>query len=200
MMDDKTVVLSLQNGVDNEERLCNILGRRRVLGGICYIGARIDNPGEVIHSAAGRVVIGELDGNYTVRLAQVERLFDEAGVPVRVSEEIIVEQWKKLCWNLAFNSVSALTRGTVGDMIYHEGCREVIRRAIAEAVVVARARGVELPADLPDRVIAENEAYRDLKTSMLQDVEKGRRLEIEALNGVICRYAREAGIEPPPTT
>lgn len=197
MMGEDTLVLSLQNGVENEEILSRLLGAKHVLGGLCYVGARIDRPGEVIHSAAGRVVVGEFDGRRTIRLAMVERVFEEAGVPVRVSDDIVLDQWKKLCWNLAFNSLSALTRGTVGELLAHEGCRELVRKAIAEAVAVAVNRGVELPRDFPDRVIAENEIFKDLKTSMLQDVEKGRRLEIDALNGFVCRQGRAAGIETP---
>jgi 2-dehydropantoate 2-reductase len=197
MLADDTVVIPLQNGVDNEERLSAIIGPRRVIGGLCYVGARIDRPGEVIHSAAGRVIIGELDGRHTIRIAQVERLFLDAGVTVEVSLDIRADKWRKFCWNISFNTVSALTRATVGQMLALESCREVIRTAVAEGVAVARTRGVRLPEDFPDRVLADNAVYRDLKTSMLQDLEKGRPLEADSLSGVVVRYADEAGVPVP---
>jgi 2-dehydropantoate 2-reductase len=197
MVGPETLIVSLQNGVDNEEKLAAIFGEEKVIGGLTYVGARIDRPGEVIHSAAGRVIIGEMDGRRTIRLAEVENVFTEGEVPIEVSEEIITEQWKKLCWNISFNSASALTRALVGPMMDQPECCDTLRRTIAEAVEVAKARGVNLPENFPDLVIAGNEPFRRLKTSMLQDVEKGRPLEIDALNGTICRMGRELGIPTP---
>ncbi len=197
MVGEGTTVISLQNGVDNEEKLCEVVGMNKVVGGLCYVGARIDRPGEVIHSAAGRVIIGELDGRMTIRLAGLHQLFEEANIPVVSTPYIALEQWQKLCWNLSFNTISALTLSTVGQILDQPACAQVVKGAIGEAVMVAQARGIDLPEDYPERVLTENDAYRDIRTSMLQDAEKGRRLEYEALNGVVMRYGREAGIATP---
>ncbi|PLX40605.1 MAG: 2-dehydropantoate 2-reductase [Deltaproteobacteria bacterium] len=197
MVGKSTIVISLQNGVDNEELLGRIIGSERIIGGLCYIGARVDRPGEVIHSAAGRIIIGEYDGRRTIRLARVESLFTDAEVEVAVSEEISVEQWKKLCWNLSFNSISALTRSTVGEIIDNPDTRQCVVDAISEAVTVAAGLGVSLPQDLADRIIESNAQFTNLRTSMLQDVEKGRPLEAKALNGVVCRYGEELGVKTP---
>ncbi|PLX44045.1 MAG: 2-dehydropantoate 2-reductase [Deltaproteobacteria bacterium] len=197
MLGKSTIVISLQNGVDNEEVLGRIIGPERIIGGLCYIGARVDRPGEVIHSAAGRIIIGEYDGRRTVRLARAESLFADADVEVAVAEDINVEQWKKLCWNLSFNSISALTRSTVGEIIDNPETRQCVVEAISEAVRVASGVGVALPEDLAERIIASNAQFSNLRTSMLQDVEKGRPLEAKALNGVVCRYGKEHGVDTP---
>lgn len=192
----QTVIVSLQNGVENDERLEQVFPGQ-VLPALCYVGARIDAPGTVIHSAAGRVILGEWDGAVSERLQRIARTLEEAGVPVKTSAEIRVELWKKLLWNLGFNTVSALTRATVAEMLGHPGVRRVLAAAMDEAVAVARASGVPLEADLPERVIQGSAAFGALKTSMLQDVEKGRPLEADALNGAVVRLGRRQGIPTP---
>ncbi len=192
-----TVVLSLQNGLGNEELIEEVVGSGKVLHGLCYIGARIDIPGEVIHSSAGTIVLGEVGGKKTVRAARVESAFADAGIAVKVSPSIVTEQWKKLFWNLSFNSISALTRATVGQIVSLSESREVALAAMEEALAVAAMEGVELPADLPVKVLDSNAQFHDLRTSMLQDVEKGGRLEYEAINGEIVRRAAALGVNAP---
>ena len=196
MVGPETVVLSLQNGVENDQVLEQVFPGQ-VLPALCYVGARIDEPGTVVHSAAGRVILGEWDGTESDRACGVARTLEEAGVPAKVSSEIRVELWKKLLWNLAFNTVSALTRATVAEMLGHPGARRVLHLAMEEAAAVARAAGVPLEADLPGRVIEGSAAFGDLKTSMLQDVEKARPLEADALNGAVVRLGRELEIPTP---
>ena len=197
MVGQGTTIIPLQNGVESEERLISLFGPERVVGGLCYVGAAVSRPGEVEHSAAGRIVIGELDGRLTIRLATLQNLFSEADIPVKLTEEIMAEKWKKLAWNVSFNAISALTRATVGRMLVIPETRELVSQAIAETVAVARAGGIMLDRDLPERVIEDNRVYANLKTSMLRDAERGSALEFEALNGAVCRAGVASGIPTP---
>jgi 2-dehydropantoate 2-reductase len=197
LLGHQTPVLSLQNGLGNEETIEEMIGGGRVLHGLCYIGARIDVPGEVIHSAAGRVILGETDGRKTIRAVRVESAFADAGIAVKVSSEIIAEQWKKLLWNLSFNAISALTRATVGQLLAVQECAKIAKDAMEEALAVAKAEGVQLPADLVFRVLESNDQFRDLRTSMLQDVERGGRLEFEAINGAVVRRGKHIRVATP---
>lgn len=192
-----TTILPLQNGVESEEKLIRLYGEEKVVGGLCYVGAAIQRAGEVIHSAAGRIILGELDGRTTIRIAQLANLFEEADVPVKVSSDIMADKWRKLAWNVSFNPVSALTGKTVGRILEVGESREIIRQAIAETVLVAKAEGIALEDDLPQRIISDNEQYHNLKTSMLRDVERGGRLEFEALNGVVVRRGAAHSIPVP---
>ena len=196
LVGSETVLLSLQNGVENDQVLEQAFPGQ-VLPALCYVGARIDEPGTVVHSAAGRVILGEWDGTESDRARRVARTLEEAGVPAKVSSEIRVELWKKLLWNLAFNTVSALTRATVAEMLGHPGARRVLHLAMDEAVAVAQAAGVPLDEGLPGRVIEGSTAFGPLKTSMLQDVEKARPLEADALNGAVVRLGQQLGIPTP---
>lgn len=197
MLGAETTVLPLQNGVESEDLLAGLYGPQRVLGGLCYVGAMISRPGEVIHSASGKIILGEMDGRVTIRTAQVENLLTEAEIPVKVSTSIMADKWRKLAWNISFNAVSALTGQTVGRILDVEGTREIIRAAISETVKAADAIGVSLDRSLPEKIIEESEVFRNLKTSMLQDAERGKRLEYDALNGAVRRAGAKGGVPTP---
>lgn len=192
-----TTILPLQNGVESEEKLIARFGEERVIGGLCYVGAAIEKPGQVVHSAAGKIIMGELDGRITIRAATVENWFAEADVELKISSEIMADKWKKLAWNVSFNAISALTRQTVGKILDTVETREMVRATVAETVAVAHARDIDLDLYLPDRIIEDNRVYANLRTSMLRDAERGGRLEYEALNGVVVRYGAMAGVETP---
>lgn len=197
MVGASTVILPLQNGVESEEALVERYGADKVVGGCCYVGAALERAGTVVHSAAGRIVAGELDGRMTIRLATIQNFFTEAGVGFEATAEISLEKWKKLAWNVSFNSISALTRATVGGILDTDTTRDLVRSVVAETVAVSRANGIMLSKELPTRMVEENRVYGSVRTSMLRDAERGSRLEYEALNGAVCRYGAKAGISTP---
>jgi len=193
-----TIVLSLQNGIENEDRLATILGLPPLLRGMTHIGAELIEPGVVRRDSGGRIFFGEIDGAATPRVARLEALFTRAEIDHRASRRIAVMLWDKLTWNAAFNAVTAVTRRTVGELLSTDDGRELVRGAMLEVVAVAQADGVPLEAARVDQELRHSAAeLGSLKTSMLQDRERGRRLEYDALNGAVLRAGARLGVPTP---
>lgn len=193
-----TIVLSLQNGIENEARLAAGLGLPPLLAGLTQIGAELVAPGVVRVDSGGRIVFGEPDGAATPRVARLAALFAAAGIDHRVARRIAVMLWDKLAWNAAFNAVTAVTRRTVGELLADDDGRTLVRAAMLEVVAVARASGVPLAAEKVDAALRHSaDELAMLKTSMLQDRLRGRRLEYDALNGAVLRVAARHGVPVP---
>ncbi|MBX3027214.1 2-dehydropantoate 2-reductase [bacterium] len=193
-----TIVLSLQNGIENEARLAAALDLPPLLGGLTHIGAELVAPGVVQLDSGGRIIFGELDGRPSARVARLEALFAAAGVDHRASRHIAVMLWDKLAWNAAFNATTAVTQRTVGALLADADGRALVRAAMLEVVAVAQANGVPLAAARVDASLRHSaEELAALKTSMLQDRQRGRRLEYDALNGAVLRAAARHGVPTP---
>ncbi len=193
-----TAILSLQNGVDNEEKIAAIAGKEKVLGGVAYIGAGVVTPGVIGHTAEGRIVFGELDGGISERGKRLEETFRQAGLPAELSAAIRQALWGKLCWNAAFNALNALVGGEVHILVQRPETKALARSVMEEVRAVAASQGVQLPENLVDKLLHWTaKAATWMKTSMRQDLEAGRRLEADALNGVVVRKGREAGVSTP---
>ncbi len=193
-----TVILSLQNGVLNEAKIAEIAGAEQTLGGVAYIGAWVSAPGVITHTAEGRIVFGELQGGISERGRHLEQVFRDAGVPVEISANIQADLWRKLCWNAAFNALNTLVGGEVSILVKHAEPRRLARAVMEEVRTVAASQGVDLPEDVADKLLHWTEtSATGMKTSMRQDRETGRRLEAEALNGVVVQKGQSAGISTP---
>jgi 2-dehydropantoate 2-reductase len=193
-----TIVLSLQNGVENEQILAEALGLPPLLGALTHIGAELVSPGVVRHDSGGRIIFGEVDGSRSARVERLAQFFDRGRVPYHVSRNIAVMLWDKLSWNAAFNACTAITGRTVCELLAHPDGRALVRAAMAETVTVARSVGVPLDPARIDPVIEHSAAeLGHLRTSMLQDRERGRRMEHDALNGAVLRAAARGGVEAP---
>lgn len=200
LLGDGTVVVSLQNGVDNEARIAAALGRRgagRVLGGVAYVAAGLGEPGEVVHAGEGRLAVGELAGGVSDRARRIAALFTGAGVPCQVSSNITWVLWRKLLWNSAFNALTTIGRVTVRQLLEAPEAVASARAAMSEVVAVAKARGIDLGASAIPDAMDFSWGLGEIKTSMLLDLEMGKPLEREALNGVVVRYGRELGVPTP---
>jgi 2-dehydropantoate 2-reductase len=198
VVDADTVVLSLQNGIENEALLAEALGLPPLLGALTHIGAELVAPGVVRHDSGGRIIFGEMDGRRTDRAERVGALLTGAGIAHHVSSHIAVMLWDKLAWNAAFNAVTAISGRTVGALLAHDDGRVLVRSAMMEVVAVANASGVPLDAARVDPEIERSATeLGHLRTSMLQDRQRGRRLEHDALNGAVLRAAARAGASAP---
>ena len=194
----ETVVLSLQNGVENESLLAASLGLPPLLGAMTHIGAELIAPGVVRHVADGTIYFGEITGHETERARALAELFTNAGVRHQLSRHILVLLWDKLSWNASHNAVTALTRSTAAEAARLPPTAAVIRAAMHEVVQVARAQGIMLDPDRIEPTITYSRDHLpDLRTSMLQDVERGRRLEHDALNGAVVRFGETVGVPTP---
>ncbi len=194
------LLVSLQNGVDNVVRI-EVATGRHALPAVVYVAAAMAGPGHVKHSGQGRLVVGRLPEQppeLDQRAAQLATLFQSAGVPCEVSKNIQGELWAKLVINCAGNAVSALTRASYARAAAHEPAREVMMATAREAIAVARAAGVALPAaDLVEKGLQLAHSLGPATSSTEQDIARGKRTEIDALNGFIVQRGRALGVPTP---
>jgi len=187
----ETSVLSLQNGVDNPQRLRKLTGYP-VIPAVVYVGSEMAGPGHVRHHGGGDLVIGAAPASEV--LAQT---LDAAGIRTTIADDIEVTQWSKLVTNCAFNALSAVAGISYGPMLEVEGTRDVVASAVQEAVMVARASGVSMPEDILEQILKIPAAMPNQMSSTAQDVARGKPSEIDFLNGYVVRRGAELGVPTP---
>ena len=187
----ETSVLSLQNGVDNAQRLRAVTGHA-VISAVVYVGSEMAGPGHIRHHGGGDLAIGASAASDA--LAQT---LEAAGIHTTISDDIEVTLWSKLVINCAFNALSAVADISYGPMLEVEGARAVVTRAVQEAIAVARACGVALPDDLLKNILNIPTMMPQQKSSTAQDLARGKPSEIDFLNGHIVRKGAEVGIPTP---
>lgn len=192
------VILSLQNGVDNPERICAHV-RNLIVPVLVYAGANIPSPGTVQHTAGNSVVIGQLAGDTpdAATIESIASLFGSAGIDVRISADIESELWTKLIMNCAYNVISALSGARYGEMVALPEIREVMCAAVDEVVQVARAKGIRLPDDIAARALRLADTMPTTTSSTAQDFARGRRTEVDHLNGYVVRAGEALGVPTP---
>jgi 2-dehydropantoate 2-reductase len=195
------VVLSLQNGVDNPERIGRHI-RNQVIPVLVYVGANIPTPGSVRHTGGSNIVIGQLqaarqtapDGDL---LAGLAALFGGAGLNVKISDDIEADLWIKLLMNCTYNAISALGRSAYGRMVAMPEVNAIMREAAAEVVAVARAKGIRLPDDIVETAMKLAEEMPQTMSSTAQDIARGRSTEIAYLNGAVSQQGQALGLATP---
>ena len=186
-----TSLLSLQNGVDNAQRLRAVTGHP-VIAAVVYVGSEMAGPGHVRHHGGGDLVIGASPASEA--LAQT---LEAAGIRTTISGDIEAVQWTKLITNCAFNALSAVAGIAYGPMMQVEGARDVIASSVQEAADVARACGVAIPQDLAAQILKIPAAMPNQTSSTAQDLSRGKPSEIDFLNGYVVRKGAELGIPTP---
>ncbi|HYA35603.1 MAG TPA: 2-dehydropantoate 2-reductase [Candidatus Binataceae bacterium] len=193
-------VLTLQNGVENEAQIAAILGRDAVMGGAARVGVEVVEPGRIVHLTDGEIEFGELSDKITERAERIAAMFRRAGILRALFTDLLTFRWNKLLWNSAFNTVTTLTRRTVGEIIDDLDGMRLIRTLMNETMIVGAAEGAKIGRSNIEALLAHSDNHlRPLKTSMRQDAERGRRIEYDALSGAVIRGARRHGIEVPAT-
>ncbi len=191
-------IMTLQNGVENEARLSELFGASAVMGGNARIGAELVAPGKIEHKTSGTIEFGELDGRISARTGAIAEAMRRAGIFGELSTNVRASRWDKLMWNAAFNTVTTLTHRTVGEVLDDPVGYALIRNLMEEVRAAAAADGVELSGERIAQVLAHsNRNLRPVRTSTLQDLQRGKPLEVEALIGVVVRIARRHGIKAP---
>ena len=186
-----TSVLSLQNGVDNAQRLSAVIGQA-VIPTVVYVGSEMAGPGHIRHHGGGDLAIGPSAASEA--LAQT---LEAAGVHTTISDDIEVTLWSKLVINCAFNALSAVADISYGPMLEVEGAKDVVTRAVQEAIAVAGANGVSLPDDLLGNILNIPTMMPQQKSSTAQDLARGKPSEIDFLNGHVVRKGAELGVPTP---
>jgi len=194
----ETVVVTLQNGVEAVDIVSRHVGETHVAGGVAYVGAVIDEPGVIRHTALDSLIFGELDGRRSERLLRLEAACRHAGFSARVSENIQVDLWSKFVRLSVFSGMTAVTRSTLGVLRSDPELLSMLKAACEEAIAVGRGQGVTLPDSTMDEIVQMvNGLPAHAKASMLEDLERGRRLELPWLSGGVVRLGREAGVPTP---
>ena len=193
-----TMVLTLQNGLGNAEEIAAVVGADRVVVGTTAMGAIMAGPGHIVDGGKGVTHIGKFTGSTTRRLYEIAAVFSRSGLYTIVDANVESLRWAKLTINAGLNAISAVTGLTNGQLAAYPETQELMMRAVAEAECVAKARGVTLPpGDRQAEVLTIARATKDNKSSMLQDVLKRRRTEIEAINGAIVSEGMRLGVPTP---
>jgi 2-dehydropantoate 2-reductase len=208
----ETAVVSMQNGIpwwyfEGAERLDTLdpggviaqaIESRRVIGSIVYLSTETVEPGVIRHMQGNRITIGEPGGERTERCRAISEALVSAGLRAPITTHIRQEIWVKLLGNIAFNPISALTGATLATMTRDPGISQLVRAIMAETECVARKLGIDIPVTIEQR-IAGAEKVGEHKTSMLQDLEAGRPLELEAIAGAALEVGERLGVAMPHT-
>lgn len=191
------MVASLQNGVDNAEQIRAASGLEAI-STVVYVAASVPKPGVVKHVGRGDLV----SGPQNARTEKFSALFERAGVPCRITDNIAGELWTKLTWNCALNAISALGQAKYGKIAANGDARKVVETVVYEVLAVARAAGVH-PPGFEDPQAALAGAFKiatqmaEALSSTAQDMNRGKRTEIDSLNGYIARRGAELGVPTP---
>lgn len=197
IVNENTCVVSLQNGVENEDILCEVLGKEKVIGGLVFVAAKMIEPGVVDQFGYNGGIIGELDCKKTSRVLELQKILVDAGIDCKISDDIRAELWNKLVWNAAFNPLSVLTGKTIDKILEDPKLYELTKNIMTEVRDVAFALGLKIRSDTVEFNLGRSKGFTGFKTSMLQDFERGRPIEIEELVGVVIRKAKEKNINVP---
>ncbi len=193
-----TVVVPLQNGVDSVELLSRAIGRSHVAGGTAHVSAVVAAPGRIRHTAMDLMIFGELDGARSSRLEALADACRAAGFRGLLSETIDIDIWIKFVRLTAFSGMTAVTRLPFGAIRDDPELTAMWQAALLEGLAVAKAKGIALPPGAFDEMTAGTLAMPpQTKSSMLEDLERGRRLELPWLSGAVVRLGRDVGIETP---
>ena len=193
-----TIALTLQNGLGNVDIISSQVGPDHVLAGTTAHGATMLGPGKIRHAGFGKTIIGELDGQPTERIQQINSLFLDAGLETEISDNVVGLIWDKLLVNTGINALTALTGLENGKLLDYPEILQLMEEAVGEGMEVARAAGIQL--NIPDGIAHTKEvclATAPNRSSMLQDITNGKQTEIDMINGAIVREGLRTGIATP---
>jgi 2-dehydropantoate 2-reductase len=198
LLGERTMILTLQNGLGNEDFLAEHFGAWRILGGLCYISLNRTAPGVVERLDAGRLTIGEYRGHPQPRTHDVAWEFKRSGVVCNVADDLTLERWRKLVWNLPFNGLSVVAGGLdTSAILADDGLQQLTVELMDETIAIANACGHRLPTAVALDLMRRTKAMDAYRPSTLLDYEAGRPLEIESIWGETLRRAQAAGVAAP---
>jgi 2-dehydropantoate 2-reductase len=193
-----TVVVPFQNGVDTVGILTGAVGREHTAGGTAYVSALLAEPGLIRHVVNDRLIFGELDGTRSPRLEALLDACRAAGLQATLSEAIEVDIWTKFVWLSVLSAMTTVTRLPIGKVLDNPDLLAMCQAGGMEAMAVARAKGVQLPTKVFDDMIRSFQALPpQTRSSMLDDLDRGKPLELPWLSGALVRIADELNVPAP---
>lgn len=195
----ETLILTLQNGLGNEEKLAVLFGKDKILGGLAFLCSYRTAPGEINHLSEGRILLGEFAQNISTRTEAIASCFRSAEIECRVVSDLKRARWEKLVWNIPFNGLCALLEKPVGAFLECDPTRNLIREIMLEVITAANAQSLkeDIPLALAEKMVASSTRMGKYKPSMMIDRMEGRPMELEAIFGMPLHFAREKNIEMP---
>ncbi|MDD2680204.1 MAG: 2-dehydropantoate 2-reductase [Candidatus Omnitrophica bacterium] len=198
LVGEDTAVLTLQNGMGNVEIIAEAVGPDKVIGGVTNLGATLLDTAKARHAGKGETVIGRIDAKTTAGMRSIREIFNRSGLEMRISRDIKSLLWSKLIINIGINALTGITRLNNGKLTEFEGTRRIMREAVTEAIRIAKRKRIKLIYDDPlAKVEAVCEATSSNVSSMLQDILRKKRTEIDFINAVVVRLGQELNIPVP---
>lgn len=193
-----TAIILIQNGIGIDEPVAAAFPGNEVIGAVAFIAVSRPGPGRILHADYGRLVLGRFPAGTSTRVQKLAELFQAAGVPCEVTDDIVAARWRKLVWNAPFNPMSVLG-GSVdtGTMVEMRESADLARATMEEVLRIAAASGHRLAPEVIERNFEGTRAMKPIKTSMLADFEAGRPMEVEAIVGNALRTAGRHGVQAP---
>lgn len=206
VLKDNGVVLVLQNGLGIEAEVAQIVGSKRVMGGLCFLCSNKVGPGHIRHLDYGAITLGEYTsdlqpGGISDRMQQIAQDFERAGIPIHLDEDLQLARWKKLVWNIPFNGLSVILDATTDQLMANESTRKLAEQLMREVVAGAAACIPSAAIGMTHRTIPESfiatmldytAKMKPYRTSMKIDYDECRPLEVEAIFGSPLRVAKQA--------
>jgi 2-dehydropantoate 2-reductase len=197
LLNEDTVILTLQNGLGNEESLAELFGVTRVLGGLAFTCINRTGPGQISHTDHGLIRLGEFDGGPSPRANSIAELFNASGIHCQVLDDLRYGRWDKLVWNVPFNGLGAAMDLTTDKLLANPAGRSLVRQIMEEIVLTAAAIGIRLPNNIIDQKIEQTRSMGAYHTSMQIDRQQRRPLEIQAIVGLPLGIAEKYSIKTP---
>jgi 2-dehydropantoate 2-reductase len=194
---DRSAILTLQNGLGNEDRLAFLFGPDRILGGMAFTCINRIGPGSIDHSAHGHIRLGHFKGGPSPLASHIAGIFNNCKIPCDVLADLRYGRWEKLVWNIPFNGLSTVLDQTTDQLLATPEGEQLVGRIMAEVIASARACGAPLEDSLADLNVARTREMGAYRTSMHVDRQLGRDLEVEAILGEPARAGAAAGAPNP---
>lgn len=199
---DDGVVLVLQNGLGIEQEVAQLVGSKRVMGGLCFLCSNKVGPGHIHHLDYKQITLGEYlpdyqPGGLTQRMRQIADDFERAGIPITLAEDLLLARWQKLVWNIPYNGLSVVLDATTNELMVDNSTRSLVEQLMREVLAGAAATGRKISDRFIQTMLDYTEKMTPYRTSMKIDYDERRPLEVEAIVGNPLRVATAAGTDLP---
>lgn len=202
LLHETTAILTLQNGLGNEEQLATLFGKQRILGGVAFLCSNRGEPGIVHHLGQGKIRLGEFTGGLSPRACALQEQFKRAGVPCEAVADLKKARWEKLVWNIPFNGLCALTQCTTDQLLNHPPTRELVKTLMDEVILAANAQELSAPIsdEFATQLVHLTEGMGNYQPSMMIDRQQQRTLELASIYATPLQHAAQQGVSMPQTT
>jgi 2-dehydropantoate 2-reductase len=197
VLKDDSVILTLQNGLGNEDALAALFGPERIMGGMAFVCINRVGPGQISHTDHGQIRIGETTGGISSRARRISDIFSNAQVPCVALQDLVCGRWEKLVWNVPFNGLGAALLMTTDQLIGSDHGLSLVRGLMHEVIHTCNALGIPMELSLTEEKVRHTQTMGAYKTSMQIDREVGRRMEVESVIGRPLQEANRKGLSAP---